>query len=139
MEIKPKEMNIIRKSVLSIPILSQVQKMRELFPHFLVTKQSYSQVIWEGRLSPGLEMDEHLVRVIYKIGKHPKVFVPSWDKKCKHRFEDGSLCLYYCKDKKNWHPMEFIAKTIIPWSSQWLFFNELYNITGIFGALEVRH
>ena len=129
---------IIRKSNRSLPIVTQSQVMAELFPNFSTVARSRHFIIWEGRLAPNLEMDEHLIRIEYDLGNHPKVFVPTWNKKCKHKFKDGSLCLYF-KNRKNWIPMQLIAQTIVPWTSQWLLFNEFYNITGHFAALEVNH
>jgi hypothetical protein len=128
----------IRRSNKALPICVQVKFMKEYFPFLKVVYKSFNKVVWEGRMRPDLEMDEHLVRVEYILGRHPKVYVPTWNKKFKHRFKDLSLCLYF-KNRKNWRPMDLIAKTIIPWSSQWLMFNEFYNITGKFGALEIEH
>lgn len=127
-----------RRSNKSLPILVQVKAMSELFPNFSVVQRSHRHAVWEGKLQPNEEMDEHTIRIEYELGKHPKVYAPTWKQKCRHKFKDNSLCLYF-KNRENWNPKKLIAKTIVPWSSQWLLFNEFYNITGDFGALEVNH
>jgi hypothetical protein len=48
-----------------------------------------------------------------------------------HRPEYPRLCLYDSKEM-TWTPEQFIATTIIPWASQWLFFYEYWQITGEF-------
>ena len=120
------------------PIALQVKFMRMLYPKFSILQRSHFYVEWKGVLKPNSEMQENSIMIKYKLGKFPKVYVPTWTKKSTHRYKDGSLCLYF-PDRKNWNGMHLIAKTIIPWTSQWLLFNEFYNITGNFAALEVRH
>jgi hypothetical protein len=47
------------------------------------------------------------------------------------RPEYPRLCLYDPKEMF-WAPERFIAETVIPWASQWLFFYEYWQITGEF-------
>jgi hypothetical protein len=47
-----------------------------------------------------------------------------------HRYNDGSLCLFD-DEKGEWHPADSMAATILPWTSEWLYFYEIWLATGI--------
>ncbi len=49
------------------------------------------------------------------------------DKKVPHVFPDMSLCLHM---RDEWRPEMLISKSIIPWTSEWLLFYELWLVTG---------
>lgn len=46
-----------------------------------------------------------------------------------HMYPDGSLCLYY-PDYKEWKYSDLWADTLIPWTSLWLYYYELWLQTG---------
>lgn len=46
-----------------------------------------------------------------------------------HVFHDNSLCLYYPKHNE-WNYREPWAETLIPWTSLWLFYYEIWKETG---------
>lgn len=49
--------------------------------------------------------------------------------KIPHLYPNGSLCLYY-PDYNEWHANDSWADSIIPWTSLWLYFFELWIATG---------
>lgn len=46
-----------------------------------------------------------------------------------HLYPNGSLCLYY-PDYNEWNADDLWADTLIPWTSLWLYFFELWIATG---------
>lgn len=122
----------------NLPISEQDKLIRSLYPQFKLIRRSLDEAVWEGELQPDLEMRKHKIVIEYRIGTYPKISVPSWMGKSKHKYKDDFLCLYY-KCWENWNGKDAIATTIIPWISQWLLFNEFYKLTNNFAALEVQH
>lgn len=49
--------------------------------------------------------------------------------KVPHMYPDGSLCLYY-PDYDEWKYTDNWAETLIPWASLWLYYFELWLMTG---------
>lgn len=89
-------------------------------------------------LRPTDQSIEYTIRVDSKVGmKFVNIFVIKprvtlyWeDKKVPHLYpSDGSLCLYYPKYKE-WKYTDSWADTLIPWTSLWLFYFELWQETG---------
>ena len=87
---------------------------------------------WEGMIRPTPISREYLIRIIYKPGSQPAVFVlePSLGelaggREIPHLYsqEKGELCLYRPKYRE-WKPDQHISQTIIPWIYVWLFFFE---------------
>lgn len=46
-----------------------------------------------------------------------------------HMYGDNSLCLYYFKYAE-WSITDSWAETLVPWTSLWLFYYEIWNETG---------
>lgn len=88
-------------------------------------------------LRPSPESVTYQVRINYEPNASPKVFVvsPRLVGKPPHLYRDGSLCLY-------WHEytnsMGF-GETIVPWTAEWLFFYELWQVQGEWLAPESQH
>lgn len=88
-------------------------------------------------LRPTENSIEYTIRVDSKVGrKFVSVFVVKphvslyWeDKKVPHLYPSGSLCLYYPKYGE-WDYTSSWADTLIPWTSLWLFYYELWQETG---------
>ena len=59
----------------------------------------------------------------------PKVERYENGKKVPHLYLDGSLCLYY-PGYHEWKYTDSWAETLIPWSSLWLFYYEIWQETG---------
>jgi hypothetical protein len=88
---------------------------------------------WEGRLQPTPRSDTYAVRIEYASQSHPEVtiiaprlevpkgvFLP-------HTFTRDRLCLYW---RGQWDGSMSIARTIVPWTSEWLLYYELWQFTG---------
>lgn len=59
----------------------------------------------------------------------PKINKIENDKQVPHLYPDGSLCLYYPKYNE-WDYNDSWADTLIPWTSLWLFYYEIWKETG---------
>lgn len=89
-------------------------------------------------LQPTESSQVYLVRIVSnKWSPIVKVFVvnPNISREIKkngvtipHTYNDGSLCLYYPKNKE-WRFEDFWADTLIPWTCLWLYFYEIWLIT----------
>jgi hypothetical protein len=95
---------------------------------------THSAVSWTGELQPAALSDKYMVRIQYTFGRRPRVFVlrPTLQarvarERIPHTFSDGSLCLHVRED---WTPAMFIADTIVPWTSLWLYYYEVWHAIG---------
>lgn len=122
-----------------ISIGLQMLAMRSLFPQFNYRRER-QRPTWIGSLQPSNKSPLYKVKIRYSLPSPPKVWVlsPPIDPNAPHRYSDKSLCLYYPKDR-SWHPEEFIAKTIIPWTVEWLALYEIWCLTGEWYGDEVSH
>jgi hypothetical protein len=120
------------------PIGFQVGAMRELFPQFKYHRSSNS---WVGCLQPSSKSPQYKIRVQFRVGFSPHVYVlePAIASDAPHVYRsDNSLCLYY-PDDGSWSSEMLIAKTIIPWTSEWLRFYEIWCVTGRWFGAEAPH
>ena len=74
------------------------------------------------------------MKISYTLTHLPKIEVISPDlklikKKPPHVYTDNDLCLFYPKNKE-WTKYDYISDKIIPWISTWLYFYEIWDITG---------
>ncbi len=57
----------------------------------------------------------------------PRIFLPKRRSDVHVYGSDDTLCLYYPGE---WKGTELIAETIIPWTSEWLLYYEVWSVTG---------
>lgn len=118
----------------------QLYAIQTYFPDFTYSR---GKSTWKGILKPNDKSREYLVKLVYKIGKKPSVWVlsPDIDKNAPHRYHDQSLCLYYPSDPygQSWQSDMYLAKTIIPWTAEWLALYEIWSMTGIWYGAEAPH
>jgi hypothetical protein len=80
---------------------------------------------------------EYDLRIRYEIGKHPvsTILAPNigelTTKKIPHlwKVDPYELCLYFSPEKE-WLPHMHLARTIFPWSLEWMFFFECWLGSG---------
>jgi hypothetical protein len=89
---------------------------------------------WTGAIQPGplcgtytirISWDGHRKRPVVRV-LSPRLAVRGGEP-LPHVFPGDELCLYYPGE---WSPDMAIADTIIAWTSEWLFFYELWLATG---------
>lgn len=131
--------------------IKQVKTMRKKWPMFKVLHFTRWEVLWEGSLCPLFQ--GYTVQVLFQYQKNYQEFDPIQTPKVTvmnpllhRRVEDPSdpiphhypnrnnpklpiLCLYD-PDAREWHPGLLVAKTVIPWTIDWLACYEGWLATG---------
>lgn len=107
-----------------------------LLKHLAVTSTASvksGRLRWEGSLQPTARSGSYTVRIDYVPPSYPKVTIvtPPLEvpegRALPHTFPGDRLCLYW---RGQWDPSMSIAKTIVPWASEWLLYYELWVVTG---------
>ena len=114
-------------------------------------------VLWTGVIQPTALSREYKVTIKYTINKSPICIInaPDFksladDKAIPHIYPNDTnirgtkLCLFLPKLKKKnkiseWQPTMFVADTIIPWASSWLFYFECWLSSGEWQGGGVDH
>ena len=138
--------------MIGLSVQEQDRRIRAVFPEFKLTLNASWMGVWEGPLTP--IMRRYRIRVAYLrrrffytwtlgddyaavqvvdpvIGLDPRK-TGEWPPHIYFNTADPQnprLCLYDPKERF-WSPEEYIAETIIPWASDWLFFFEGWLATG---------
>lgn len=114
----------------AITIGHQVARIRKDFPNFGYSR-SNNLPTWYGPLQPTETSPIYTVKIVYRFAnqfsKSPRVWIvsPEIHPDAPHRYSDDSLCLYF-PPERNWTPYIFISETIVPWTSLWLAFYEIW-------------
>jgi hypothetical protein len=90
----------------------------------------------KGRLQPTPRSCWYSYEIKYWFRDNIKIFIREPlikteinGKKVEHLYKDGSLCLFFPKAKEI-DSKKLIVDHIIPWISLWLFFYEIWLVTG---------
>ena len=96
----------------------------------------YKAAIWIGNIRPTPLSREYTVKIEFHHGRKPSITVLSpklelaeGKKRLPHTYICGSLCLY-TPDRGEWHAGLSLASTIVPWTAMWLYYYEIWLITG---------
>ncbi len=91
---------------------------------------------WTGALVPTAVSQTYTLGIEYRLPKHPIVRVvtpalgvPREQYHDVHRYSDGRLCLYW-PNGEEFDVGMLLARTIVPWAVEWLFFYEMWLATG---------
>ena len=77
----------------------------------------------------------------YRLYSIPQVFVlaPKLHTDAPYIYRDsGALCLYYPEDG-SWNNRKLLGDTIFLWTAEWLYYYELWLVTGQWFGPEVSH
>ena len=131
-------------------VAQQAFRLKSLYPSSnLKYKEPGKFFVWKYCLDPTGLGEVYTIEVRYKKGKSPEVYVidPVLEKrnnehKLPHIYSSDKsfpkLCLYDPK-KSEWNSTMFIADSIIPWAAEWIFFYQIWLLTGKWHAAEVTH
>lgn len=95
------------------------------------------RLVWTWHAAPSTLSRIYTLRVVFKEGGHPKVFVDQPDlvalaesRKIPHVYSESpvQLCLYLPASDE-WHGGLLIANTIVPWAALWLYFFEEWLVS----------
>lgn len=126
-----KRSRIPRSNGPSRPML-QIVPVRRVFPTFQPRLGRNRSVTWEGQLRPTSDSPGYGIRIIHEEHRVPRVFVvrPKLLPRAPHLYRDRSLCLYWPKEWSWWNSSQSLAETLIPWTALWLYYYEIWQITG---------
>lgn len=112
--------------------------MQKKFPSFKLYSSNPKNIYWIGYLQPKPEAQKYKIMVQYNLT--PRVYILSPDilMQAPHRYSDYSLCLYHPNDR-SYSPDMLVSDTIIPWTSEWLYFYELWLKEGVWWGKEAPH
>ena len=117
-------------------IAQQWASVRFAVPSSVRRAMNGSNLRCEVRLRPTALSCEYLVTVGYTLGTRPEVRLASPELRTRngeeapHVFGDGSLCLFRFPYRE-WSARAPIGRTILPWTSLWLYFYETWLVTGV--------
>jgi hypothetical protein len=113
----------------------QLARMRLAFPGFR-SRMEGSALVTVGELQPTSRSAAYTVRIEYRAGEPPDVNV-LWPKlapretggRLPHVYPSDKLCLY-TPSNQEWTPDLSLPHTIVPWIAEWLFYYEVWHVTG---------
>lgn len=117
-------------------LINQVADMKKHYPQ-TIGQCKKGKVELTLTLKPTPSSIEYTIKLLAKQNSkavnifviNPKINLYVNGKKVPHLYSDGSLCLYYPK----YNELSYVdswAKTLIPWTSLWLFYYEVWKETG---------
>jgi hypothetical protein len=96
----------------------------------------HSNVVWVGAWCPSVTSDTYEISITYTLRIRPKVSIVS----PKLTLAEGKTALPHAyggsqhdiciHERHEWTSRMYIADTIMPWLSQWLYFYEIWKFTG---------
>jgi len=124
-----------------VSLLLQKLSMNNNFPDW-VSKINKDKLVCIGKVKPTDFSSEFLIKVEYRIGAKPVISVldpPLSDKKIPHVYKGNHLCVFYPPNQE-WNSKKYISTTIIPFISSWLYFYEIWLVTGIWegGGIHIK-
>ena len=118
-----------------IHIFNQMKSIKTHFPQFEATIKK-DKLIVSGEIQPSPLHSLYKFNLVYKYGSSPNIYIlePKLrdrddGEKIPHVYSGNKPCLYYPKNNEFSHE-EMLSETIIPWLSLWLYFYEIWLITG---------
>ena len=120
-----------------IPLTIQERLLKKSFPDSITKRNKESSLFWVGQLKPTSLSKVYTIFVQLK-NNEIETFVITPEKLKLHKGEEylphvystpkQKLCLFF--GSREWNRSHFISDTIIPWASEWLYYYELWLITG---------
>ena len=121
-----------------IKITDQAGAIRSYFPNGDLRVLG-NKLIWTGEITPSPNSGTYIIKVKYSYTDGVKVYVVNpkplplavGQTRLEHVYshEEQRICLYY-PDRTEWNSSMWLVQTIFPWASEWLFFYELWLVTG---------
>ena len=98
-------------------------------------------MIWFGEFTPSALSNTYKLKITYKLGLAPRAYIVSpkplqlaeGAKRLPHTYSHSNgkqlLCLYLPRTGE-WRSSMFIARTIVHWAVQWMYYYEIWVATG---------
>lgn len=130
----------IKSHIPPVSISSQLKVLDKYYPDGQIASHTHTTLSWIMDIVPTPNSASYRIKVDYAIGGSPKVYVISPKVLAKaegktslphvYSQSEQQLCLFM-PGFGEWEPYKFIAKTIIPWTAEWLAFYEIWLFTGV--------
>jgi hypothetical protein len=118
-----------------LSIHKQSAYMKLYYPEFNC-RVKRGRLVCRGFVQPTSLHNIYRVRIVYRVGDPPEVWVEEPklrrrhpDERIPHTYSDDRPCLYL-PGSGEWSPDKKLALTIVPWLSLWLFYYESWLVTG---------
>ena len=121
----------------SLNVGQQILKLVKYWNSGEVIFQSHKTFEWCCKVKPTSLSREYEMTIIYKLNYRPQVYIRKddlWkvkDGKIPHIYKCEEnrveICLYFGNEFKT---SMYISDTIVPWAIEWLFYYEIWLITG---------
>ncbi len=125
----------LRLRARAVTLVEQGTLVTQCFPGFK-SRISGQLLTIEGEVQPSPRSPEYRLRITYRLGETPKVHVlspPLGPREpggtLPHVFPEDRLCLF-APSQREWSKDKSIAQTIVPWAVEWLFYYEIWFVTG---------
>jgi hypothetical protein len=119
----------------ALGVHEQAAFIRQRWPMFICRVRS-GFLVCHGVLQPDPLCSEYRVRIEYRVGSRPRVFVEapeladrSSSEPVPHAYGPGEPCLFV-PGSSEWRPDKILAFTVVGWLSAWLLFYEVWRATG---------
>ena len=136
---------MVRKANQPLPLQVQKFLLDQTFTGTLC-KITKHELTWEGWLRPSAVSYIYLIRLIYKLGSDPEIFllepdpfaladkvIPNRPLPHNYRGNPLRLCLFL-PGNGEWKPIDPLAMTVIPWAVEWLWFFEDWVFTNVWSG-----
>lgn len=118
-----------------LSIAEQFAKVKHDYPQFKTSFNNQTLFI-KGDLKPTPRSKEYHFKLRYRVGERPKIKITNPELKrnfkndrIPHVYSGNELCLYYPKYKE-FTSKYTVSEFIIPWISLWLYYYEIWHLTG---------
>jgi hypothetical protein len=115
--------------------------MKLHFPHFKYHYNSDHNLVFEGTIQPKRTMPVYKLSIEYRGNLMPKVKIidPLLVEKPPHFYYKAECLCLYKPENFNWTATKPISNYIVPWTSCWIYFYEVWKETGIWYGIEAEH
>lgn len=131
-----------------IPLWHQAGLLRSYFPESQIQRKGDQELSWVGFLQPSPLGRHYKVKVHYSRDGglsvyvlEPKLTLAKNRTRLPHVYdsERQKLCPFYPKNRE-WNASMWMAKTVLAWASEWLYFYEIWVVTdGLWVGGGVEH
>ena len=123
-----------RFRIRTLGIGEQKAHFRSSYPAFTTSQPRRSVLVCRGRVQPTALSDTYLVRIFYEIKRTPQVDIEAPllqrrqpHERIPHTYDRDRPCAF--RPSVDWRSDRSLA-LVVPWVSMWLFFYEVWFVTG---------
>lgn len=134
------------RKIRELPLITQEKMLLRAFPNSIVKRGKF-RLWWQGKLKPTALSSEYSIAVKLEYGKvetfviePQKLALFEGETSLPHVYSTSKqkLCLFF-PDGKEWSKGKLLVDTIIPWTCEWLYFYEIWVLTGAWLGGGTKH